>query len=330
MKNDQPKPKKRTVNISQPSTNRNKIQDGREIISHYLAEKNKIKVSPLNDKSKYNVFLIIGLKKDCFKRANISFYYEKDPKFDYNILNVNDNNKNITGELILIQIELDELINELMININGHKTKLKITYVTNNYFCFKDIGYGLGKGSNILEVKEDIIFEEFLEYFYSKSKPAENIEIKQDMLEAFSKNECENFLNYKNNISKLQKFCLKNKLKYKESIIIKKVPEIMREIPITDASPEYIDYIKLIKDNKIIEFFINTRMEEKFYEIILEQIKKITDLNSVFEIFPIEKINNKFLPLIYKKIIEIKNTIPDDINEKIEDIFILNLIWKSI
>ena len=86
-----------------------------------------------------------------------------------------------------------------MININGHKTKLKITYVTNNYFCFKDIGYGLGKGSNILEVKEDIIFEEFLEYFYSKSKPAENIEIKQDMLEAFSKIECENFLNYKNN-----------------------------------------------------------------------------------------------------------------------------------
>ena len=321
MKNDQPKPKKRTVNISQPSTNRNKIQDGREIISHYLAEKNKIKVSPLNDKSKYNVFLIIGLKKDCFKKAIISFYHEKDPKFDYNILNVNDNNKNITGELILIQIELDELINELMININGHKTKLKITYVTNNYFCFKDIGYGLGKGSNILEVKEDIIFEEFLEYFYSKSKPAENIEIKQDMLEAFSKNECENFLNYKNNISKLQKFCLKNKLKYKKSIIIKKDPEIMREIPITDASPEYIDYIKLIKDNGVVEFFVDAGMEEKFYEIILEQIKKITDLNSVFEIFPIEKINNKFLPLIYKKIIEIKNTIPDDINEKIEDIF---------
>ena len=206
MKNDQPKPKKRTVNISQPSTNRNNIQDGREIISHYLAEKNKIKVSPLKDKSKYNVFLIIGLKKDCFKREIISFYYEKDLKFDYNILNVNDNNKNITGELILIQIELDKLINELMIKINGYKIKLKITYVTNNYFCFKDIGYGLGKESNILEVKKDIIFEEFLEYFYSKSKPAENIEIKQDMLEAFSKNKCENFLNYKNNIMKIIRY----------------------------------------------------------------------------------------------------------------------------
>ena len=45
----------------------------------------------------------------------------------------------------------------------------------------------------------------------------------------------------------------------------------MREIPITDASPEYIDYIKLIKDNKIIEVFINKKdKEEKFYEIILE------------------------------------------------------------
>ena len=199
MKKDQSKPKKRTVGVSQPSTNRNNIQDGREIIAHYPAEKNKTEVPPLNDKSKYNVFLIIGLKKDCFKRANISFYYEKDPKFDYNILNVNDNNKNITGELILIQIELDKRIKELMIKINSYKIKLKITYVTNNYFCFKDIGYGLGKGSNILEVKKDIIFEEFLEYFYSKSKPAENIEIKQDMLEAFSKIECENFLNYKNN-----------------------------------------------------------------------------------------------------------------------------------
>ena len=121
---------------------------------------------------------------------------------------------------------------------------------------------------------------------------------------------------YFGNISKLQKFCLKNKLKYDDKIIIKEDPEIMREIPITDASPEYIDYIKLIKDNKIIEVFINKDKEEKFYEIILEQIKKITDLNSIFEIFPNEKINNKFLPLIHKKIIEIKNTIPDDINEK--------------
>ena len=93
----------------------------------------------------------------------------------------------------------------------------------------------------------------------------------------------------------------------------------MREIPITDASPEYIDYIKLIKDN-IFDVFINKDKEEKFYEIILEQIKKITDLNSIFEIFPNEKINNKFLPLIHKKIIEIKNTIPNDINEKVDDI----------
>ena len=79
---------------------------------------------------------------------------------------------------------------------------------------------------------------------------------------------------YFGNISKLQKFCLKNKLKYDDKIIIKEDPEIMREIPITDASPEYIDYIKLIKDNKIIEVFINKDKEEKFYEIILEQTKK--------------------------------------------------------
>ena len=307
--NDQPNPKKRAKNILKHATNRNKIQDK-------LEEKNKIKVSPLNGKSEYNVFLIIGLKKDYLNRAIISFYYEKDLKFDYNILNVNGNNKSITGDLILIQIELDEPINELMIKISGYKIKLKIPN-DNNYFCLKNIGYGLGKGSNILEVKEDIIFEEFLEYFYSKTKPAENIEIKQDMLKSFKKNNYQD----KFNISKLQKFCLKNKLEYDGKIIIKEDPEIMREIPITDASPEYIDYIKLIKDNKIIEVFINKDKEEKFYEIILEQIKKITDLNSIFEIFPNEKINNKFLPLIHKKIIEIKNTIPNDINEKVEDIF---------
>ena len=207
---------------------------------------------------------------------------------------------------------MDEPINELMIKISGYKIKLKIPN-DNNYFCLKNIGYGLGKGSNILEVKEDIIFEEFLEYFYSKTKPAENIEIKKDMLKSFKKNNYQD----KFNISKLQKFCLKNKLEYDGKIIIKEDPEIMREIPITDASPEYIDYIK-----KIIDVFIGEKdKEEKFYEIILEQIKKITDLNSIFEIFPNEKINNKFLPLIHKKIIEIKNTIPNDINEKVDDIY---------
>ena len=56
------------------------------------------------------------------------------------------------------------------------------------------------------------------------------------MLKSFNINKCQNFLNNKNNISKLQKFCLKNNLKYNDDIIIKKDPEIMREIPITDAS----------------------------------------------------------------------------------------------
>ena len=116
--NDQINPKKRTKNSLKHATNRNKIQDK-------LEEKNKIKVSPLNGKSEYNVFLIIGLKKDYLNRAIISFYYEKDLKFDYNILNVNGNNKSITGDLILIQIELDEPINELMIKISGYKIKLK-------------------------------------------------------------------------------------------------------------------------------------------------------------------------------------------------------------
>ena len=321
---DKPKPKKQYRGISQPATKRNKKQNEEESISYYHEEKNENKVSPLNDKSRFNVFIVIGLNKNYYNKGIISFYYGKDLKLDYIILNVNDNNKNISGELVLIQVELDELIDELTIKIKGgFKIKLQIPHV-NNYFIFKNIGYGLGKESSILEVSEYIIFEEYLEYFSNKSKPAENIKIKQDLLKLLSTNECQKFLKNKNNISKLQKFCLKNKLKYNGNIIIKQDPEIMREIPITDASPEYMDNIKLIKDNKIIEHFINTEnteMEKKFYEIILKQIKKIMDLNSIFEIFPIEKINERFLPLIHKKIIEIKDTIPDDNIENVEELF---------
>ena len=70
--------------------------------------KNKFNILPLNIESNFNVFLILGLKKNSYNRENISFYYFNQP-LDFRILNVTDNN---SGEIVLIQVELDNTIEE--------------------------------------------------------------------------------------------------------------------------------------------------------------------------------------------------------------------------
>ena len=43
--------------------------------------------------------------------------------------------------------------------------------------------------------------------------------------------------------------------------------EIIKQLPITDIDPEYLNNIKFIKEHKIIDYFLGTEEENKFYQI---------------------------------------------------------------
>ena len=102
----------------------------------------------------------------------------------------------------------------------------------------------------------------------------------------------------------------------------KKDPGIMKYIPLTDISPNYLKNIELMKKYKIINCFLNSRMENRFYITILEQVKKILDLKFIFDIFPLKEIkNSNFTLLINQKINNIKYTMLDVNSEKYNDLF---------
>ena len=95
--------------------------------------------------------------------------------------------------------------------------------------------------------------------------------------------------------------------------IKKKNPEILRNIPITNEEENYLKNIELMKDKKIWKIIVESKEEIKikFCEVLLEQIKKVSDLKSIFDIFPIDEISKSFTILINKKMQEIKYIILD-------------------
>ena len=79
-------------------------------------------------------------------------------------------------------------------------------------------------------------------------------------------------------------------------------PEIFRYISITDIDKNYLENIKKIKENKLWSLFSEQNSKMKFYGIILEQMKKLKDFKSIFDIFPIREIDTNFVYLINAKI----------------------------
>ena len=101
----------------------------------------------------------------------------------------------------------------------------------------------------------------------------------------------------------------------------KKDPEIMKYIPLTDISPNYLKNIEYMKKYKIINCFIKSIMEKKFYNIILEKIKKIIDFKFICEIFTKKEINESFRFLINQRIKDIKFTMLDVSADNYIDLF---------
>ena len=106
-------------------------------------------------------------------------------------------------------------------------------------------------------------------------------------------------------------------------------PIIFSFIPITDEDKDYLNNIALIKKNRLWEIYDNSNndLQEKFYQIILEQMKKIRDFKSIFEIFPMKSIKQNFNLLINGKVKELILTVLDekeDINKVLDNILICN------
>ena len=103
-------------------------------------------------------------------------------------------------------------------------------------------------------------------------------------------------------------------------------PIIFKYIPITDDDEDYLSNIELMKKYRLWELFSDSYydLQKKFYQVILDQMKKIRDFKSVFDIFPIKSIKREFNLLINGKVRDLIFTILD---EK-EDIY--NLIYEII
>ena len=92
---------------------------------------------------------------------------------------------------------------------------------------------------------------------------------------------------------------------------INRDPNIFNYIPITNSDENYLRYIYLIKENQLWKIFYESdiNIKIKFYIILLNQMKKLEDINSIFMIFPIKFIDKDFTLLLNEKIGKIKNTI---------------------
>ena len=78
--------------------------------------------------------------------------------------------------------------------------------------------------------------------------------------------------------------------------------------------------IKLIKEFKLFKIFIDTTNEYKFYSKIIDQMKKITDIKNIFEIFPLKYINKNFTFKINECINKLKYTMLDEDIKAYKDI----------
>ena len=103
----------------------------------------------------------------------------------------------------------------------------------------------------------------------------------------------------------------------------KRDPLIFRYIPITDIDKNYLKNIKLLKDYKIYDLYSESsyKIKSEFLTIILEQIKKVRDFKSIFDIFPIKCIDRNFTFLINGKMNNLKYTILDEEEEKYTILF---------
>ena len=89
-------------------------------------------------------------------------------------------------------------------------------------------------------------------------------------------------------------------------------PIIFKYIPITDRDKNYLKNVQLIKQSEIWNLFSGSSFSKQFHIIILEQMQKVKDFRSIFDIFPLKYYDKPFAFLINGKINELRYTILDE------------------
>ena len=112
-------------------------------------------------------------------------------------------------------------------------------------------------------------------------------------------------------------------------------PEIFRYIPITKRNKddkEYIENINIIRNNRLFDLFSanDIHTQKTCQKILLEQIKKRSDLKSIFEIFPRKNIDQGFTLLINGIFDKLKFSILDEAKENEKILFEVIDEWLEI
>ena len=116
-------------------------------------------------------------------------------------------------------------------------------------------------------------------------------------------------------------------------------PSIFKYIPITDIDKDYKNNIELLKKTNLCYIFKESeeKKRKKFYSTLLEQMKKVLDFNSIFDLFQLEEIETIFILSMNVKLEEIKYTCLEEKKENMgkifkifENIFRLNCSNKNL
>ena len=162
--------------------------------------------------------------------------------------------------------------------------------------------------------------------FKSQGIKIEDIEILYNKIHNTGKREIEQ---KKKNIDEIIDFIYQKDIYYYDSYYEKhknRDPTLFKYISITNEIN-----IKKLRDKKIWELFQKSsyKIKEKFYEILLDQVKNIKDYDYIFKLFPIKNIDNTFASII--KIRISKNEFKYNLlYEKEEDYELIFTIIKNI
>ena len=107
-------------------------------------------------------------------------------------------------------------------------------------------------------------------------------------------------------------------------------PDIFKYIIITEENKDYLKIISLIKQYKIWEVFAEPKKKMRFIQVLIDQMKKVRDFQSIFDIFHIKYIDREFTKLINGKMRDIIYSVLEENEKSYEKIFKIFDNWIII
>ena len=290
-----------------------------------IFQKKLISVSQTKDE----VNSIIKLKKGFYN--NLKFINDNFVQI-YNI--IENDLKNGISKNITFQVSLDKLENDE--NIDNIFLVLSNIIFQNEEKKYKILNYNEILVSLIYTYSNKTLEEFYKLHLIIKNLKKEKIDQKI-ISEFYIKFHNKGFLLIKNNSLKSEDifdFILSKDIYYYSPIYKDsdyRDPEIFKYIIITDINKEYLKIIELIKKNKIVDIFLcNSKKKSKFYNILISQMNKIKDIQSIFEIFNIKDIDNELTSLINGIFRDLKYSLLEEKSENYEILYKIFNNWIII